>query len=130
MAVGGGRAMAIGGGRATRSVIHGERFHGVLEVGNFGAKMLELRGELGRLNSTYGRSGRGNFHYFVSKFTRLTVSGVEANTVLTLLGRRCKNSSRMKVTSTVEALSPSSCCRWRRNCEGLRSPKSSELNSC
>ena len=60
--------MAVGGGLVTRLAIHGQRFDEALEVGNFGAEMLELRSEL---NSTYRRSGQGNLHYFVSKFSEV-----------------------------------------------------------
>ena len=54
-----------------------------------------------------------------------TVSLVEANTILTLVGRRCKNSSRRKAPSVAAALSPSNWCMRRSSCVGLRSPSSS-----
>ena len=51
-------------------------------------------------------------------------------TIRTLVGRHCKNSSRMKDSSIVVALSPSNCWIRRSTWVGLRSPNSSAVSSC
>ena len=62
--------------------------------------------------------------------TRLVVALVEASTIRTLEDKRCKNSSRKNVLSVTPARSPSSCCMWHSNWDGLRSPSSLALMSC
>ena len=60
-------------------------------------------------------------------------SPVEASTIRTLLGRRCRKSSLSKELSDglAGAESPISCCILRSNWVGLRSPSCSEWNrSC
>ena len=65
-----------------------------------------------------------------ARSSREVVSGVEASTTRTLVGRRCKNSSRSRALSAISALSPSSCFIRRNNCEGFLSPSSSDVKSC
>ena len=54
-------------------------------------------------------------------------SGVEAKTMRTWDGRRCMKSSWSRADST--AVEPCNCCKWRRNCDGVRSPSRSSDRS-
>ena len=58
----------------------------------------------------------------------LVDSPVEAKTMRTFDGKRCRNSSRRKVWSGF--LSPNSCSMRRSSWVGFRSPNSSKLRSC
>ena len=58
----------------------------------------------------------------VANSSRLSLS-VDANTIWTDNGRRWRNSCRRNESST--DASPSSCCIYRRNCDGVLSPSSS-----
>ena len=62
--------------------------------------------------------------------SRLVVLEVEARIIWTLLGSRCKKSSRWKVLSVVLVRPPRSCWILRRSCVGFLSPNSSALKSC
>ena len=59
----------------------------------------------------------------------LAESDVDANTMRTCAGSRCRKSSLTKGPS-VAALSPISCSILRNNCDGFLSPNSSAVRSC
>ena len=67
-----------------------------------------------------------------ASLVRSMEASVEARTVRTFGGRRCRKSSRRKVLASADApsLSPRSCYMRRSSCVGLRSPSSSPLMSC
>ncbi|KAM7309841.1 hypothetical protein ISCGN_006859 [Ixodes scapularis] len=58
------------------------------------------------------------------------MSPADASTIRTLLGSRCRNSSRRSEASMVDALSPRSCSIRRSSCVGVRSPSSSAVSNC
>ena len=58
------------------------------------------------------------------------VAEIEASTILTDGGRRCKNSCRMMALSSAGPESPRSCCIRLNSCDGLQSPNSSAVSSC
>ena len=64
-----------------------------------------------------------------ASFSNPVPSGVDARTILTLGGRRCKKSSRSNVSSMMPGRSPRSCCILRRSWVGLLSPSCSDVNS-
>ena len=61
-----------------------------------------------------------------ARSSTLVVSAEEARTMRMFAGRRCRNNSHEGVVS---GRCPS-CCIRRSNCEGFRSPSSSEVRSC
>ena len=65
-----------------------------------------------------------------TSFSRVVEAGVEANTIRTVGGKRCKNSSCRNELSIRPGWSPSSCCILRRSWVGFRSPNSSPVKSC
>ncbi len=65
----------------------------------------------------------------VSASASRSLASMDARTIRTLPGKRWRNNSFRKEASVAENLSPKSCCIRRRSCDGLRSPRSSELNS-
>ena len=65
-----------------------------------------------------------------AKSSRVMSSGLDARTMRTFPGRRCKNNSRTKALSVAAVSSPNSCSMRRSKCEGFRSPSSSEVRSC
>ena len=65
-----------------------------------------------------------------ASFSRVVEAGVEANTIRTLGGKHCKNSSCRNELSIRPEWFPSSCCILRRSWVGFRSPNSSPVKSC
>ena len=65
-----------------------------------------------------------------ARVARSIASPVEARTILTLGGSRCKNNSRRKVELASAAWSPRSCCMRRSSWVGFLSPSSSPRISC
>ena len=65
-----------------------------------------------------------------ASWSRLMLSLLEARTIRTFAGRRCRNSSLRTDVSNMCAPSPRSCCEHRRSCDGFLSLSSSAWKSC
>ena len=85
-----------------------------------------------RIDSS-NRRRQGNLRILSSSsasLSKLTVSPVEAKTVLTLAGSFRRKSSRKNALSVVLVCSPKSCCMHLRSCVGFLSPSCSVIKSC